>query len=147
MENYMVWIWLAVTVIAAIIELATPQLISIWFSVAGVIGIAFSFIPGLPWWGEIIIFAIISVVLLFTLRPLIKKRLKSAKHDDDTNLDRIIGMRVRMVSRADFDNLGTAKVGDVVWNIKSYDGSDLTDDEIVEIVSVDGNKLIAKHCE
>ncbi len=147
MENYMVWLWLAVTVIAAIIELATPQLISIWFSVAGVVGIAFSFIPNLPWWGEVIIFAIISVVLLFTLRPLIKKRLKARKPDDDTNLDRIIGSKVRMISQADFDNLGTAKVGDVVWHVKSQDGSDLPTDEIVEIVSVEGNKLIAKHCE
>lgn len=143
----MVWLWLAVTVIAAIIELATPQLISIWFSVAGVVGIAFSFIPNLPWWGEVIIFAIISVVLLFTLRPLIKKRLKARKPDDDTNLDRIIGSKVRMISQADFDNLGTAKVGDVVWHVKSQDGSDLPTDEIVEIVSVEGNKLIAKHCE
>ena len=141
----MVWIWLAVTVIAALIELATPQLISIWFAAAGVVGIIFSFIPGLPWWGEIIIFAAVAIVLIFALRPFIKKRLKSSKLK--TNIDRIIGQKVRILSQADFDNLGTAKLGDVVWNIKSQDETVLHTDEIVEIVSIDGNKLIAKLCD
>lgn len=147
MENLMVWIWLAVTVIAVLVELATPQLVSIWFAAAGVVGIIFSFIPGLPWWGEVIIVAAVSVALLFTLRPFLKKKFMLSKINRDTNLDRLIGLRVRMLSQADFDSLGLAKVGDVVWSIKSCDGSDLPADEIVEIVSIDGNKLIAKHCE
>lgn len=146
MENLMVWIWLAVTIIAVLIELATPQLISIWFAAAGVVGILFSFIPGLPWWGEVIIFAAVAIVLIFTLRPFIKKRLKSNKLK--TNIDRIIGQKVRMLSQADFDNLGTAKLGDVVWSVKSEDEATvLRVDEIVEIVEVEGNKLIVKLCD
>lgn len=142
----MVWIWLAVTIIAVLIELATPQLISIWFAAAGVVGILFSFIPGLPWWGEVIIFAATAIVLIFTLRPFIKKRLKSNKLK--TNIDRIIGQKVRMLSQADFDNLGTAKLGDVVWSIKSEDETAvLRVDEIVEVVEVEGNKLIVKLCD
>lgn len=145
MESIMVWIWLAITVIAIIIELATPQLISIWFAMGGVIGIAFSFIPGLPWWGEMIIFAVVSVSLLFTLRPVLKKYLKSKNLH--TNIDRLIGQNIRMLSQTNFDNLGTAKVGDIVWNVKSYDGSVLYTDEIVKIVEIDGNKLIARHID
>ncbi|MDE5601634.1 MAG: NfeD family protein [Clostridia bacterium] len=146
MENLMVWIWLAVTIIAVLIELATPQLISIWFAAAGVVGILFSFIPGLPWWGEVIIFAAVAIVLIFTLRPFIKKRLKSNKLK--TNIDRIIGQKVRMLSQADFDNLGTAKLGDVVWSVKSEDETTvLHENEIVEIVEVEGNKLIVKLCD
>ena len=145
MENIMTWIWLAVTVIAIIIELTTPQLISIWFAVGGVVCIVFSFIPGLPWWGEIIIFATISVALLFALRPFVAKYLKSKNLK--TNIDRIIGKEIRMLSQADFDNLGTAKLGDVVWTVKSADGDVLRTDEIVKIVNIDGNKLIASHIE
>ena len=146
MENLMVWIWLAVTVIAALIELATPQLISIWFAAAGVVGIIFSFIPGLPWWGEVIIFAAVAIVLIFTLRPFIKKRLKSNKLK--TNIDRIVGQKVRMLSQADFDNLGTARLGDIVWSVKPEDENTVLHvDEIVEIVSIDGNKLIVKLCD
>ena len=49
MENIMVWIWLAVTVIAIVVEIITPELVSLWFAIGGIVGIAFSFIPGLPW--------------------------------------------------------------------------------------------------
>lgn len=143
MENIMVWIWLAVTIIAIVVELITPEMVSLWFAIGGIISIIFSFIPGLPWWGEIIIFAVISMILLLSLRPVLKKYFK--RKDTATNVDRLIGIDVRMISGADFDNLGSAKIGDVVWSVKSSDGSALPAEEVVRVVEVDGNKLIARH--
>ncbi len=145
MENIMVWIWLAVTVIAIVVEIITPELVSLWFAIGGIVGIAFSFIPGLPWWGEIIIFAVLSMILLLSLRPVLSKYLK--RKSLATNVDRLIGQDIRMITQADFDNLGTAKIGDVVWSVKSENQSSLMADEIVRIVAVDGNKLIARHIE
>ncbi len=145
MENIMVWIWLAVTVIAIVVEIITPELVSLWFAMGGIVGIAFSFIPGLPWWGEIIIFAVLSMILLLSLRPVLSKYLK--RKSLATNVDRLIGQDIRMITQADFDNLGTAKIGDVVWSVKSENQSSLLADEIVRIVAVDGNKLIARHIE
>ena len=145
MENIMVWIWLAVTVIAIVVEIITPELVSLWFAIGGIVGIAFSFIPGLPWWGEIIIFAVLSMILLLSLRPVLSKYLK--RKSLATNVDRLIGQDIRMITQADFDNLGTAKIGDVVWSVKSENQSSLLADEMVRIVAVDGNKLIARHIE
>lgn len=145
MENIMVWIWLAVTVIAIVVEIITPELVSLWFAIGGIVGIAFSFIPGLPWWGEIIIFAVLSMILLLSLRPVLSKYLK--RKSLATNVDRLIGQDIRMITQADFDNLGTAKIGDVVWSVKSENQSSLLADEIVRIVAVYGNKLIARHIE
>ena len=62
----------------------------------------------------------------------------------NTNLDLIVGMYVRMIKQADFDNLGEAKIGDVIWSIKSKDGDVLQENEIVKIVAIEGNKLIAE---
>ena len=143
MENIMVWIWLGVTILAIVVELITPELVSLWFAIGGIVGIAFSFIPGLPWWGEIIIFAIVSLVLLLTLRPVLKKYFKDKNLK--TNTDRFIGQEVRVLTQADFDTLGTVKIGDVIWNVKSSDDTALLADEIVKIVEIDGNKLIACH--
>ncbi len=145
MENIMVWIWLAVTVIAIVVEIITPELVSLWFAIGGIVGIAFSFIPGLPWWGEIIIFAVLSMILLLSLRPVLSKYLK--RKSLATNVDRLIGQDIRMITQADFDNLGTAKIGDVVWSVKSENQSSLLADEIVRIVAVDRNKLIARHID
>ena len=141
-----VCVWAAITIAAIIIEVVTPQLVSLWFAIAGAVCIGLSFIPGLPIWATVIIFAVLSVILLFALRPTLTKLMKKNK-DLKTNVDSLIGKKVRMMAQADFDNLGQGKVGDVVWSIKSRDGETLNEGEIVEIVEVDGNKLIAVRTE
>ena len=135
-------VWAAITVAATLIEVFTPQLVSIWFAIAGAVCVGLSFIPSLPVWGTVIIFAVLSVILLFALRPTLSKLMKKNK-DLKTNVDSLIGKKVRMTAQADFDNLGQARVGDVVWSVKSQNGEILKEGEIVEIIDVDGNKLIA----
>lgn len=139
---YMVWVWLAVCVIAVVVELATPQLVSIWFAVGAFVCMWLSFIPGLPWWGQLLIFAVLSCASLFLLRPLLQHYL--TKRKSATNVDSLVGMQVRMLTEANFDNLGSARIGDVVWSIKSNSSAVLPAGSIVEIVAVEGNKLIAK---
>ena len=144
MENFMVWIWLSVVIISLIIELSTTQLVSIWFTLSGAISLGLSFIPSFPWWAQVLVFAVLSVVSFFTLRPVLMKWVNKRGRETDTNLDLIKGMYVRMLTQADFDNLGTAKIGDVVWNVKSKDAQILDEGEIVKIVAIEGNKLIAE---
>ena len=144
MENFMVWIWLSVVIITLIVELSTTQLVSIWFTLSGAISLGLSFIPSFPWWAQVLVFAVLSVTSFFTLRPLLMKWQKKQTRETSTNLDLIVGMYVRVLKRADFDNLGQAKIGDVVWGIKSNDGSTLEENEIVKIVAIEGNKLIAE---
>ena len=148
MENIMVWIWLAVVIMALIVELSTTQLVSFWFAISGAIALGLSFIPNFPWWAQVLVFAVLSVASFFAFRPLAMKwQLKHQGKDTDTNLDLIIGMYVRMLKQADFDNLGEAKIKDIIWSVKSKDGSVLDAGEIVKIVAIEGNKLIAEKDE
>jgi len=141
--NFMVWVWLAVFAAALVVELCTPQFVSLWFSLAAAVCLGLSFIPTLPWWGQIIIFAVLSTVLLVALRPICNKYFLRKKVA--TNADSLIGREVRMLKEANFDQLGQAKVGDVVWSVKAKDDSTLTEGEVVTIVAIEGNKLIAEH--
>lgn len=145
MEYLMVWIWLAVFVVAVVVELATPQFLSLWFALGALLCLGLAFIPGLPWWAQLLIFAASSTVLLIFLRPICKKYLLRKRVH--TNVDSLIGRDLRMLTEANFDTLGTAKVGDVVWNVKSKDDSPLEAGEIVTVIAVEGNKLIAAHKE
>lgn len=142
MGNIMVWIWLGIFAIALIVELSTPQFLSLWFAIAAILCLGLSFIPGLPWWGQVIIFVGASAVLLVALRPVCKKYL--TKRQVATNADSLIGREVRITKEANFDQLGQAKVGDVVWGIKAKDDVPLKEGEIVTIIAIDGNKLIAE---
>ena len=145
MENFMTWVWLAVIVIALVIELSTTQLVSFWFAISGAIAIGLSFIPGFPWWAQVLVFSVLSVVSFFAFRPFVIKWQQAHQgKDTDTNLDLIIGMYVRLIKSADFDNLGEAKIGDVVWSVKPSRDMILEAGEIVKIVAIEGNKLIAE---
>ena len=70
-DDYMIWVWLAVFVIAIIVEALTEELVSIWFGAGALITIPISYAA--PFWVEIVVFAVISVVALIFTRPLIKK--------------------------------------------------------------------------
>lgn len=143
MGNIMVWIWLGVFAVALVVELSTPQFLSLWFAIAAVVCLGLSFIPGLPWWGQVIIFAGLSAILLVALRPVCKKYL--TRKQVATNADSLVGRDVRMLKEANFDQLGQAKVGDVVWSIKAKDDIPLLEGEVVTVIAIDGNKLVAEH--
>ena len=77
MESWMWVVWLAIFALTMIIEVSVSGLVSIWISLAALITLALSFIPNLSYWGEIIIFVVLSLILLASTRPFVKKILKN----------------------------------------------------------------------
>ena len=62
-------IWVAVIVIAAILEGMSAQLISIWFVGGGIAGMIAQ-LCGAPVWLQVLIAAVVTLVLLLATRPL-----------------------------------------------------------------------------
>lgn len=142
----MFWVWLGVIVVSTVIELATFSLTSIWFTFGGIVALLLSLIKGMPWAVQIIVFVAVSSLLLVFLRKLaLKFMYKHKAEDDKTNLNTIIGSKVRMLTKADFENMGTVKVNGIVWSVKPKNNDEVLEvDELVEIVQISGNKIIAK---
>ena len=59
MEQYLWIIWLAIFVIALVIEASGPSLVSIWFALGALVTMIISFIPGVAWWIELIVFVVV----------------------------------------------------------------------------------------
>ena len=76
MEQYMWIVWLGVFVISIVIEATTAELVSIFFATGSVIALIISFIPGVEWWVELIVFVVVSGASLLGLRPLVNRLLK-----------------------------------------------------------------------
>ena len=76
MEQFMWIIWLSLFVVMQIVEALGPNLVSIWFSFGALVSLIVSFIPGVPWWVEVIVFVVISAATLLSLRPVFRKYLK-----------------------------------------------------------------------
>ena len=143
MENFMWIIWLGIFVLAIIIEALTADLVTIWFAFGGVIALVISFIPGVNWWIELIVFMVISVATLLCLRPIATKLLK--RNIVSSNVDEMIHKKGKMIKGCDELNHGEVKINGVIWTaISSDEHQDIKEGTLVEVLAVDGNKLVVK---
>lgn len=141
----MIWwiLWLGVALALLAVELTTTELVSIWFSIAALlVGIVTAIFPSLHLVWQMLIFAVCAVGLLILTRPFVKKFLKREKKHS-TNLELIIGQTGIVEEDIDNDrNEGAAKVKGIVWNARSQNGEKIPTGTLVQIESLDGNKLI-----
>lgn len=146
MEQYMWIIWLALFVIMIIIEASGPALVSIWFSVGALLALIVSFIPGVAWWIEIIVFLVVSTACLIALRPICKRYFK--RNTLNTNVDSFVGKRGYVIEDIEDLKPGAVKIGDVSWTAVPTDKkAKILENEIIEVVAVNGNKLVVKKVE
>lgn len=136
-------IWLAIVIVLLVIEMITLGLTSIWF--AG--GALVAFFASLFHAGtvtEIILFLVVSVVLLFSTRPVALKYMNRNK--TRTNVDSLIGKEA--VVTQEINNLmgtGTVTVNGIEWTARAEAETDqISEQTVVEIVKVDGVKLIVQ---
>ena len=146
MESYMWIVWLVIFVIMVIIEASGPALVSIWFAAGALISLILSLIPNIPWWVEIIAFVVVSVAALFALRPFSKKLLK--RNTIASNVDSLIGKKGFVVEEISYLKPGSCKINDVVWTaVNVKEDESIAKDEVIEVVSINGNKLFVKKVE
>lgn len=135
-------IWIAVLIGGVAIEVATLNLVSIWFAVGGLAAfIALSL--GASFLVQLIVFAVVSAVMLCLIRPLTTDILKpkGAK----TNADRIIGETAIVTEQiSNASNKGQIKISGQIWSAKSDDGSVINEGEIVKIIAISGVKAIVQ---
>ncbi|XOQ44752.1 MAG: NfeD domain-containing protein [Clostridium sp.] len=141
-DVYMPFVWIAVMVLAGILEAATAQLVSIWFVVGGIGGLIGSLL-GAPIPIQILIFALVTAATLVATRPLVKKVLNFKT--TGTNADRYLG-KIAVVTAEINNTLGTGQVNVLgsVWTARSYDGSVIPVGARVLVESIDGVKLIVR---
>lgn len=141
----MVWFWLLLAIALVVVELATTQIISIWFGVgaaftAMITAIVKSCGGNLPLVWQLVIFMVVSCVLLASTRKLVKRLMKRSK-DQETNLELNID-KIAVVTEK-IDNLrgeGAVKINGLEWTARSLDDTIIEKDELVIFKEIKGNK-------
>lgn len=141
--NVMFWIWLGIMVSTLIVEFATMEVVSIWFTIGAIVPFILATTKVVSWQIQVIIFIVFSIVLILTLRQITKKFLLK-NSNEKTNIDALIGKRYVMMEDAGFEKAGAVKINGVVWSAIAQDGQEIKVNEIVEVVKVSGNKLVVK---
>lgn len=144
MEQYMVWIWLFLFIMGIVIEAVTQDLVSIWFSVGGLVSMILSGFEFIPWYIETIVFVVVSLTAVICTRPLAKKLLSNALRS--TNIDEYVGKQVKVLKDiSKFEN-GEVRFNDVIYSacLMEEETDPIKEGEIVEVVTFRGNKIVVK---
>lgn len=145
-ETYMWIIWLSLFVVMLLVEAMGPALVSIWFAFGSLVALIVSFIPGVAWWIQVVIFVVISVATLFALRPIARRYQK--RNNYNTNIDSFTGKRGYVIEDITYLRPGAVKIGDVSWTaIPADKDQTILENEVIEVLKVSGNKLIVKKVE
>lgn len=139
----MLILWIALGVVFFIIEIATSQIVTIWFAI-GAIGAIFANVLNCSTIVQVIVFSVLALITLLVARPYLKKFTQTKVQP--TNADMYIGAKAIVTEEIDnTKGTGQVKVKGAVWSAKSNDEEIILKDSVVIVDSISGVKLIVKN--
>lgn len=137
----MIYVWLGVTILAAIVEAIVPSLVSIWFVPGGLAALIVSICHG-ELWLQILVFLAVSALALVITRPLARKAQRGKP--EKTNADMALG-RTAVVTE-EIDNVlgaGRATVLGNSWSARSEEPEGkIPAGTVCRVKRIEGVKLI-----
>lgn len=136
--------WLGIFIISFIVEVTTLSLVTIWFSAGALVALFIEYI-GVSISGQLIGFIITSILTFLVFRPMIMKHIKSP--GIKTNADSLIGKTGEVIEDITKLSYGQVKVNGQIWTAKSMEGVDIKKGSIVDILEIQGVKLMVSEKE
>ena len=137
-----IWIWVGVIAVSFLVEFSTMEMVSIWTGIGGICALILAALK-VKYEIQLIVFFVVSIVLLLSLRKLALKYLLK-NNNQKVGTDRVVGTKTKLLTAITPDDAGTIKVNGVVWSAITENGEPLAVNTIVEIVEIRGNKFVVK---
>ena len=137
-----IYVWLAVTAFALIIEFVTADMVTIWFAGGGLVAMILA-ACGLEWYVHVPVFIVVSFVAMLVFRKMVIEKL--GKGEVKTNAETAVGKDFTLLSPITFGQAGSIKINGVVWNAVGENEDEVIDaGSVVTIKAIKGNKYIVK---
>ncbi|WP_372699265.1 NfeD family protein [Arthrobacter sp. JSM 101049] len=131
------WVfWLALFLVLAIVEMMSLDLYFIMLS-AGALGGVFVALAGGGFWLQVLVFCLLSLAMVFFVRPIALRQLHKGPADRLTNVDRLVGQDA-LVLEPTTKMGGRAKIGGETWSVRSEDETPLAPGMYGTVVRIDG---------
>ncbi len=134
-----VYIWIALAIIFFAVEVATTDIVSIWFAFGALCACIVAWIAPGAGWLQFVVFFAVSLVAMYYTRPILTKKLLKKT---PTNADMLIGKTAQVTKEISPAAAGRVKMGDLTWQAKS--DSVIPKGEICRIVKIEGASLIVE---
>lgn len=138
-----IWIWVAVIALSLVVEFSTLEMVSLWTAVGGFIALILAALD-VKLEIQLIVFFVVSIALLLSLRKLALKFLLKNSKNSKTGTDSLIGTKHTLLSSIKENTPGTIKINGVTWNTITENGQEIEEGTKVEIIRLEGNKFIVK---
>lgn len=133
-------IWIVIFALLVIIEIATTNLVTIWFAISAfILAVLATFVHSIII--QMLIFIILSTILIVLTRPLVKNmRRKNNIKTNSASLE-----QQTAIASDDFlrNDRGVVKINGIEWMAISYK-DDISKGDRVIVIKVDGAKLIVE---
>ena len=137
-----IYVWLAVTAFALIIEFVTADMVTIWFAGGGLVAMILA-ACGLEWYVHVPVFIVVSFAAMLVFRKMVIEKL--GKGEVKTNAETAVGKDFTLISPISFGQAGSIKINGVVWNAVGETEDEVIDaGSVVTIKAIKGNKYIVK---
>ncbi len=137
------WAWIAVIVVAIVVEVLTDQLVSIWFVPGAVVATVLDFCEVHLVWQVLVVLVLAGAGIVFAKTFLAKRiRTRIVK----TNIDAIIGERCVVTEKVDnYIGCGQVKIKGQIWSARGVGEDDVFETgEVLHVVAIEGVKVICK---
>lgn len=138
----MEWLfWVAGALLLVVIETMTADLTFLMIAGGALGGGLTSFLGG-PVWAQVVVFACVSTLLLFAVRPWAKRRLAAATPQMKTNVEALIGRSAVTITPVDREG-GRVRLGGEEWSARLSERveggiSSLGVGDAVRVTGIDG---------
>ncbi|MBB6630290.1 NfeD family protein [Clostridium algidicarnis] len=134
--------WLIIASVALVVDLLTSSLLFVWFTVGGMVAILAAVI-GLSLSVQFILFLAVSLLLIFTVYPIIKDKMKKTKVLNSLDSE-FIGKEFISEKEIEREIESHVKIKGIYWTVKNIGSRDIGKDEKFKVESMDGNKVLIK---
>lgn len=134
--------WVIIILALSIIEVATINLVTIWYVASAIVALITSFFID-SFEIEFSIFVILGTIFLVTTKKTLDKLVK--EHHEKTNLDRIVGMEGIVTEDISRNRIGAVKVDGKEWSATA--NKKISAGEIVKVLEINSTKLKVEKIE
>lgn len=132
-------VWLIVSLCCLLIELTSGDLYLLCFAFGAIASLVLA-LCGAPFWLQVLVWAIASVLCIIFVRPSLVKRLHANK-ERLSNADAMIGQKGRVTTAIPADGFGYVKIAGDEWRSVSANKTDIPAGTTVTVVSRDSTIL------
>jgi membrane protein implicated in regulation of membrane protease activity len=138
--------WVIICVICLILEVSSGTFYIMCFAIGSIFSVAASLID-VPFWGQVVVFAVFSALSIFCVRPLAIKYLHRGEDKRASNVDALIGRVGTVIDAIEAGGSGYVKIDGDEWKAVTQDGLAIAKGNKVKVVSMDSIVVTVIPCD